>query len=148
MTYEQSIDYLHFLAKQSNPETAIEVQPHSYIYGYCGLYVAALLAEHSDWVAVAVGSKHCQMDQYDCNDYGKGFCCCHLNHFYAIDGEGWYHDAFGQHDPLVLMSDEVTHRVIGDEPLRCVLESWYGDDRTDFDCAAQAINLTQQPVTV
>ena len=146
MTYEQSIDYLHFLAKQSNQESAIEVQPHAYIYGYCGLYVAALLAEHSDWVAVAVGSKHCQMDQYDCNDYGKGFCCCHLDHFYAMDGEGWYYDAFGQHDPLAL--DEVTHRVIGDEPLRCVLESWYGDDRTDFDCAAQAINLTQQPVTV
>ena len=146
MTYEQSIDYLHFLAKQSNRESAIEVQPHAYIYGYCGLYVAALLAEHSDWVAVAVGSKHCQIDQYDCNDYGKGFCCCHLNHFYAVDGEGWYHDAFGQHDPLAL--DEVTHRVIGDEPLRCVLESWYGDDRTDFDCAAQAINLTQQPMTV
>jgi hypothetical protein len=146
MTYEQSIDYLHFLAKQSNRETAVEVQPHAYIYGYCGLYVAALLAEHSDWVAVAVGSKDCQMGQYDCNDYGKGFCCCHLDHFYAMDGEGWYYDAFGQHDPLAL--DEVTHRVIGDEPLRCVLESWYGDDRTDFDCAAQAINLTQQPVTV
>ena len=146
MTYEQSIDYLHLLAKQSNRETAVEVQPHAYIYGYCGLYVAALLAEHSDWVAVAVGSKDCQMGQYDCNDYGKGFCCCHLDHFYAMDGEGWYYDAFGQHDPLAL--DEVTHRVIGDEPLRCVLESWYGDDRTDFDCAAQAINLTQQPITV
>ena len=147
MTYEQSIDYLHSLAKQSNPETAVEVQPHSYIYGYCGLYVAALLAEHSDWVAVAVGSKHCQMDQYDCNDYGKGFCCCHLDHFYAMDGEGWYYDAFGQHDPLAL--DEVTHRVIGDEPLRCVLESWYGDDRTDFDCAAVAIDLAAQaPVNV
>ena len=146
VTYEQSIDYLHFLAKQSNPDESTQVERHAFIYGYCGLYVAALLAEHSDWVAVAVGSKHCQIDQYDCNDYGKGFCCCHLNHFYAVDGEGWYHDAFGQHDPLAL--DEVTHRVIGDEPLRCVLESWYGDDRTDFDCAAQAINLPQQPVTV
>ena len=147
MTYEQSIDYLNFLAKQSNPDESIQVERHAFIYGYCGLYVAALLAEHPNWVAVAVGSKHCQMDQYDCNDYGKGFCCCHLDHFYAVDGEGWYYDAFGQHDPLAL--DEVTHRVIGDEPLRCVLESWYGDDRTDFDCAAVAIDLAAQaPVNV
>jgi hypothetical protein len=146
MTYPKSIDYLGRLAQQSDPDNATDIQTHTFIYGYCGLYVAALLAQHPDWVAVAVGSKDCQMDQYDCNDYGKGFCCCHLDHFYAMDGEGWYHDAFGQHDPLAL--DEVTHRIIGDEPLRCVLESWYGDDQYDFDCAARAIHLTQQPVTV
>ena len=147
MTYEQSIDYLHFLAKQSNLDESIQVERHAFIYGYCGLYVAALLAEHPNWVAVAVGSKHCQMDQYDCNDYGKGFCCCHLDHFYAVDSEGWYYDAFGQHDPDAL--DDLHHRFVGDDVLRCVLESWYGDGSHDFDCAAVAIGLAAQaPVNV
>ena len=146
MTYEQSIDYIHELAQQGDPSIADEITRGTFIYGYCGLYVAALLAEHPDWVTVAVGSKHCQIDQYDCNDYGKGFCCCHLDHFYAVDGEGWYYDAFGQHDPDAL--DHLHHRFVGDDVLRCVLESWYGFDKDSMDIAAVAVEWAAQPVTV
>jgi len=145
MSYENSVDYLLTLAKTGRDSQFEEKDRHMFIYGYCGIYVAALLAKNPNWVAVAVGSKYCQFDDgLDCSQYSQDICSCHLDHFYAKDGNGVYHDAFGQHDPSG--SDELTqlgglaHRFIDDETLRCVLESWYGEESSDQ--AAWALELS------
>jgi hypothetical protein len=143
MTYEQSIDYLNDLASNGDLTITESITRGTFIYGYCGLYAAALAAQYPGWLVVAVGSNECQLGQQDCSEYADGFCDCHLDHFYVMDRDGWYHDAFGQHDPDAL--DHLTHRPIGDEAFRGVLESWYGFDRDSMDIAAVAQLWAAEP---
>lgn len=141
--YSASIDYIYELARQGDSSVADSITRGTFIYGYCGLYAAALLARHPEWTAVAVGSDYCQLGQGDCSDYGDGFCSCQLDHLYVKSPDGLYHDSYGEHDPAAL--DDLTHRPIGDEALTCVLESWYGFDRDSMDIAAIAIEWAGQP---
>ena len=146
MTYERSTAYLNDLASNGDLTISENITRATFIYGYCGLYVAALLEDHPDWVCVAVGSDYCQMGQQDCSEYGNdlvSICSCHLDHFYAMDRDGWYHDAFGRHDPDAL--DDLTHRFVGDETLLSVLESWYGFDKDSMDIAAVARLWVTEP---
>lgn len=140
--YSQSIDYIHELAQQGDSSIADSITRGTFIYGYCGLYAAALVAHHPEWTVVAVGSNYCQLAKQDFSDYGDGFCSCHLDHFYASDGK-WYYDAYGQHDPAAL--DDLTHRPISDTAFLCVLESWYGFDRESMDIAAVAVEWAALP---
>lgn len=143
MTYPQSIDYLHDLARQGDPEMADRITRGTFIYGYCGLYAAALAAHNPTWSVVAVGWGACQIGNEDCGQYPHGVCDCDLNHFYVRDPEGWYHDAYGQHDPSAIQ--EESHLLITDEAFRGVLESWYGFDRDSMDIAAVAFQWAGQP---
>lgn len=138
LRYERSIAFFQGLAEKGHGTEFSEREKHLFIHGYCGLYVAALLAEHPDWVAVAVGSKYCQLGQQDCSQYGGGLCDCNVGHFYAKDGNGWYHDAYGEHDPSALHDHVTVSREVNDLALRCVLETWYGDEYHDYDIAAWA----------
>lgn len=145
MGYEKSIEYLDRIAssgRDSKFEFTIEKNLHSYIYGYCGIYAAALLKRHPDWTLVAVGSNYCRLDQqeWECSQYGEGFCDCHLDHFYVVDGDGWYYDAYGQHDPSALHDHVTVSRPVSDDVFRCVLELWY--DVGEYEIAQWALDLT------
>lgn len=137
--YGASIDYIHELARQGDSSFADRITRGTFIYGYCGLYAAALVAHHPEWTVVAVGSNYCQLGQQDCSDYGDGFCSCHLDHFYASDGK-WYYDAYGQHDPSALHDHVSISRPVSDDVFRCVLELWY--DIGEYAIAQWALDLT------
>ena len=143
MTNESAVSYLLELASQGDPSIADQINRGTFIYGYCGLYAAALVAHNPDWDVVAVGWGACQLGNEDCGQYPHGFCDCDLNHFYVKSPDGWYHDAYGQHDPSAIQ--EESHLLITDEAFCCVLESWYGFDRDSMDIAAVALLWAAEP---
>lgn len=141
--YAKSIEYLDSLAQQGDPTRAERITRGTFIYGYCGLYAAALVAHNPDWTVMAVGWGACQLGNEGCAEYPDGLCDCDLNHFYVKSPDGWYHDAYGQHDPEAIQ--EETHIPITDEAFCGVLESWYGFDKDSADIAAVAIEWAGQP---
>lgn len=143
MTNDLAVTYLHDLASKGDPSKADRITRGTFIYGYCGLYAAALVAHHPDWNVVAVGWGACQLGDEECSQYAGGVCDCDLNHFYVKSPDGWYHDAYGQHDPEALQ--EESHLLITDEAFRGVLETWYGFDQDSADVAVVALDWAGQP---
>lgn len=137
--YPESVQFLRDVAALGqNPGMEDGTAGSVFTLGWCGIYVAALLEQNPTWTAASVGSWKCfEEEPEECSDMGDGICACMCDHFYAIDGDGWYYDIYGQHDPKAL--NEVTHHQVSDNALRCVLESWY--DNSDADYALWAREL-------
>ena len=151
--YPDSVAFLSEAAQRGDAASlADEVRVDAgsvFTMGWCGIYAAALVEAHPTWLIVAVGAHTClsYFPDEECSQLDERLCACMTDHFYAVDGDGWYHDVYGIHDPDAL--DHVTHHMVGDTAFRCLLESWY-DCFTDADHAAWARQLvtTKHPANV